>query len=329
MKSGSIAEFRAGTIIVNGYATQNMTQELLNLWAEDLTYVTYYSYGFNAQGDLIPLSDANLLQYAYSSGVAPLMALTPYNEYGDYSYDLTRIVFTDPNARDRLINNIVLNVIEKKYFGMVYNFGYIAPQDREQFVMTVSKTAARLNSVAALVMVSLTPGLYDIGIDYSALNKAANFIELRAFRQAAGNENPGPLSSSEGIFNFLAFNRVLDTRKVLLGISNYGYDWSIPFPGSYLPAQMISNDDAERQAKERGAAIQYDDRSKTPFYLYQDSTGIEHIVWFENEESLKSKLQIVDEFDLGGISIWTIMDPFPAGIKAIRDSAPVLKVKVE
>ncbi|MDF2653782.1 MAG: glycoside hydrolase [Bacillota bacterium] len=328
MKSGFVSEIRTGTIIVNGYATQGLTQEMLNFWAEDLTYVTYYSYGFNAQGDLIPLNDTALLQYAYNSGVGPLMALTPYNEYGEYSYDLTRIVFTDPNARDRLINNIVLNVLGKKYFGMVFNFGYIAPQDREQFVVTVSKAAARLNSMGALVMVSITPGINDMGIDYAALNKAANFIELKAFRQAAGSETPGPLSSADGIYNFLAFNTVLDTRKVLLGISNYGYDWAIPSPENYLPAQMLSNDDAERQAKELGAVIQYDDRAKAPFYLYHDVAGIQHIVWFENEESIKSKLQLVDEFDLGGISIWTIMSPFPAGTRAIRDSARVLKVKV-
>lgn len=326
MKSGSIFAAQSRSIIVNGYATQNITQELLKLWSDDLTYVSYYSYGFNAQGDLIPINDANLIQLAYNSNVAPLMVLTPYNEYGEYSYDLTRIVFTDPNVRDRLINNIVLNVDNQKYFGMVFNFGYIAPQDREQFVITVSKTAARLNRKAALVIVSLTPGIYDAGIDYSALSRAANFLELKAFRQVLGNEPPGPLSSSEAIFNFLAFNRVLDTRKVLLGISNYAYDWTIPSPGSFLPAQMISNAEAGRRAEETGAAIQYDDRAQAPFYFYNDSSGTQHVVWFENQESIKSKLEIVDEFELGGISIWTIMDPLPAGINAISDTFNVLKV---
>ena len=329
MRPGAISRIRVGKLIVNGYATQNITQEMLNLWSEDLTYVTYYSYGFTPQGELIPLNDANLIQYAIESDVAPLMALTPYNEKGEYSYELTRIILSDPNVRDRLINNVVQNIIDKKYFGMVFNFGYLAPQDRDQFVVTVSKTTARLNAMGDLVIVSITPGLYDAGIDYSSLGRAANFIELKTFEPSPGLSAPAPLSSREAIYNFLAFNRVLNSRNVLLGISNYGYDWALPFPDNQSLSQFVSNEEAIRRAEEMGIEILYGERSRAPYYYYTDASGIQHIVWFENEESMKAKMEIVDEFALGGISIWTIMDPFPTGMRIVRENATILKIPVK
>jgi spore germination protein len=234
------------TIFVNGYATADITQEQLLQWAENLTYVSCYSYGFNIDGSLIPADDENLIRYAFESGVAPLLVITPINESGTYSYALLKEVFTNPRMRDRFINNIFLTVIEKNYYGAVFNFGDIAAEDREEFTITVSKTAARLNRMGALVMVSLITATNDVGIDYVSLNRAANFIELRTF----------PLE------------RELDPRTILLELPNYGYDAG----------------------------------------------------------SLHARLELVNSYDLAGVSIWTIMNPFPAGIAAINEMFTVFKV---
>ena len=313
-------------IVVNGYATAYMSRELLAYWASDLTYVSYYSYGFNAEGDLIPLDDEELIRYAYISRVAPFFVLSPIDESGTYNYDLTKAVFTNPHIRDRLINNILLTVLENNYSGMVFNFGYIAPEDKEQFVVTVSKTAVRLNRKAAIVIVSLTTGVYDEGIDYLSLNRASNFLELRTFHFDHGNVPPGALSPVSMINQFFETNKVLDARKILLGITNYGYDWTLPHSTSSSPAKLISNLEAESKAMQSKAPVHYDNEAQAPFFEYTDSSKTNHIIWYENKESIQAKLQLVNEFGLAGISIWTIMDPFPAAIKAINETAVVKKV---
>jgi spore germination protein len=243
--SDHIGALQKKTIIVNGYATADITQEQLRQWADTLTYVSCYSYGFNLEGDLIPVSDENLIRYAYEDGVAPLLVITPVNESGTYSYELLKEVFTNPRMRDRFINNIVLTVLEKQYYGAVFNFGYIAAEDRDQFVITVSKTAARLNRMGALVMVSLIMGMNNAGIDYVSLSRAANFIELRA-----------------------ADVLPIDQGKILLELPNNSSDVS----------------------------------------------------------GLRARLELVASYELAGVSIWTIMEPFPAGIAAINEMFTVFKV---
>ena len=313
-------------IVVNGYATAYMSRELLAYWASDLTYVSYYSYGFNAEGDLIPLDDEKLIRYAYISRVAPFFVLSPIDESGTYNYDLTKAVFTNPLTRDRLINNILLTILEKDYSGMVFNFGYIAPDDKEQFVVTVSKTAVRLNRKSALVIVSLTTGVYDEGIDYISLNRAANFLELRTFHFDHGNVPPGALSPVGMLNQFFETKKVLDTKKILLGITNYGYDWTLPYSTSSAPAKLISNLEAESRAMQSKVPVHYDEEAQAPYFEYIDSSETNHIIWYENKESIQAKLQIVNEYDLAGISIWTIMEPFPAVINAINENAVVKKV---
>ena len=243
--SDHIGTLQKRTIFVNGYATVDITREQLLQWAGNLTYVSCYSYGFKIDGSLIPADDENLIRYASEGGVAPLLVVTPINESGTYSYELLKEVFTNPRMRDRFINNIVLTVIEKNYYGAVFNFGSIAAEDREQFVITVSKTAARLNRMGALVIVSLITVVNDAGINYESLSRAANFIELRA-----------------------ADVLPLDTGKILLELPNNG----------------------------------------------------------SNASGIRTRLELVDSYDLAGVSIWTIMNPFPAGVEAINEMFTVFKV---
>lgn len=327
MSQNNVEANQTKTIIVNGYATADITSEALARWANNLTYVSFYSYGFNRNGELVPINDAALIQDAYNLDVAPLMVLTPIDESGTYSYDLLRVLFTEPAMRDRLINNITNVVFEKKYYGVVFNFGYIAPGDKEQFIITVSKTSARLNAIGALVIVSIVPGINDEGIDYISLGKAANFVELRTFQWEGIYSPPAAVTSVDLLEEMLALIITrIDSNKILLGLPNYGLDWILPHVPGESTASIISNPEAIELAEQFKVEIQFDVVSRAPFYRYTNGSGRVHEVWFEDIRSLRAKLELVNQFNLAGISIWTIMNPFPAGIQMIDEMFTVYQV---
>lgn len=322
----TIVALQREEIIVNGYATADITQEQLARWAGNLTYVSCYSYGYTMNGDLVPANDTALIANAFSSGVAPLMVLTPFDESGEYSYDLVRILFTDPRTRDRMINNVVLTVTEKNYYGVVFNFGYIAGEDSDEFVVTVAKTAARLNRRGALVIVSLSPRVNDAGIDYESLSRAANFLEVKPFYWEQAGEPPSAVSPIDRAREMLAFIVAMtDPRTILLGLSNYGFDWEIPFVRE-SPGEMIFHVEAEDRAVRMGADVQFHEALQSPYYHYVNETGSQHEVWYEDARSTRVKLELVGEFGLAGVSIWTIMSPFPAATQALNELYTVKKV---
>lgn len=322
-----ISSLQRRAIIVNGYATPQITAEQLEQWAEDLTYVSSYSYGFTMEGELVTVNDEAMISEAESSGVAPLMVLTPFDEAGAYSYDLVKKVFTDPVMRDRLINNVVKTATAKGYYGVVFNFGYIAAEDNQQFVITVSKSAARLNRRGMLVIVSIIAGISDEGIDYEALGRAANFIELRTFRWEQSQEPPAAVAPAGKVRGTISqVVSLVDPKFILLGIPNYGYDWALPDERGRTAAETISNAEAESRASRTEAAIQYSDAVQSSHFNYTDRTGTAHEVWFDCERSIRAKLELVNEYDLAGVSIWTVMSPFPAGVRVMREMFTVTKV---
>ena len=93
-------------------------------------------------------------------------------------------------------------------------------------------------------------------------------------------------------------------EKILMGMPNYGYDWTLPYMRG-TAAQNIGLAQALELAQRYGAEIQYDELSQTPYFNYT-ADGQQHVVWFDDPRSIDAKLGLVDEFDLAGVSWWTV-----------------------
>jgi len=325
-----------GTIIVNGYAYPFINQEVLEQWTNDLTYVSSFSYGFNERGDLIPLNDANVIQTAYRNGVAPLMVIAPLDAEGQFSNELASAVLNDVVARDRLVNNIYNEVRAKDYYGVDFDFEFIFADDADDYVVLVSKTKARLTPIGALTLAALAPktyaeqpGLLYEGHDYPGLGEAANLVLLMTYEWGYTYGPPMAVAPINKVREVLDYGvSVIDNNKILMGIPNYGYDWTLPFVQGESVAENLSNPEAVARAQRYGAEIQFDETAMSPFYEYTDEQGRQHVVWFEDARSMRAKLELVNEYNLAGISFWTIMDPFPEGSRVLNELYTVVKVEL-
>ncbi len=55
-----------------------------------------------------------------------------------------------------------------------------------------------------------------------------------------------------------------------------------------------------------GAHIRFDPVSQAPYFNYYDQEGKRHEVWFDDAQSYAARLRLVDQYDLGGVSYWTL-----------------------
>ena len=92
--------------------------------------------------------------------------------------------------------------------------------------------------------------------------------------------------------------------KILMGFSNYAYDWTLPWKQG-TAARVLSNAGAQELAASRWAEIRYDSTAEAPYFHYTDASNRRHVVWFEDARSIRARLRLVGEYGLGGISLWT------------------------
>lgn len=93
-------------------------------------------------------------------------------------------------------------------------------------------------------------------------------------------------------------------EKILMGMPNYGYDWTLPYMRG-TAAQSIGLAQAADLAVRTGSEIRYDELAQTPYFNYTEN-GTRHVVWFDDPRSIAAKLELINEYGLAGASWWTV-----------------------
>lgn len=308
--------------IVNGYAYPSIASGTLQWWLPRLTWLSSFSYGFTGSGELANLEDYNLIEPARAAGVKVLMVLTPMDENGMFNDNVAVEVFSNPAAEENLINNIERNIKDKGMNGVDFDFEYLAAEYADNYVELVARTRERLSPQEYLTTVALAPktsidqpGLLYQGHDYAGMGQAADYCLLMTYEWGYTYGPPMPVSPINNVRRVIEFGITqIPAEKILMGMSNYGYDWALPFVEGESRAEKLTNYQAEARAAYYGVPIQYDEEAQAPFFTYTAPDGTEHIVWFENEQSWTARLALVEEYGLAGVSIWNIMNIFYGGI---------------
>jgi spore germination protein len=323
---------KRGTIEVNGYSFPNISMEVLRKTLPYLTYLSIFSYEVNADGTLKPINDQPLIDAARAAGVAPLMVITNLGETG-FNSDLARTILTNTTVQDTLLDNVIANLRNKNYYGLDIDFEYIYPENREDYNNFLRKVVNRLRPLGYSVTTALAPktsadqkGLLYEAHDYPVHGALADHVILMTYEWGYTFGPPlavAPINEIRKVLNYAV--TAIPRNKIFMGIPNYGYDWTLPYvQGSR--AETLSNTQAVDLALRENAAIQYNEVSQAPYFNYYDDNKKQHVVWFEDARSIKAKMELVDEYDLGGVSYWTIGRYFPQNWLVLSSMYDIAKV---
>lgn len=312
-------EPKRGRIAINGYAYPNIDKKVLLKTLPYLTYLSLFTYGITPEGDLIDIDDEEIIRMARDYGVAPLMLISTLTEEGTFSNELASKILNDENVQNRLIENILNNLKAKNYYGLDVDFEYILPEDREKYTEFIKKLTTALNEEGFTVITALAPkisgtqeGLLYEAHDYPALGDVSNKVLLMTYEWGytfGPAMAVAPVDKVREVLDYAVTE--IEPQKIFMGIPNYGYDFTLPFVQGVSKADSVSNVEAVQLAKQVGAQIQYDEVSKAPYFIYYDSEGKQHRVWFEDARSVEEKLNLFNEYNFDGVAYWNIMKYFP------------------
>lgn len=133
-----------------------------------------------------------------------------------------------------------------------------------------------------------------------------------------------PINKVEQVVSYAVTE--ISPSKIMLGIPNYAYNWTLPFEKGISKATTLSNTQAVELAGNVGSEIQFDELAQSPFFNYFDYTGAEHEVWFEDARSVNAKLLLADTYSLNGVSFWNLMRFFPQSWLVINGSYNIAKL---
>ncbi len=331
---GQILRLPDGTkraIYVNGYCYDTISEETLNNVLGYLSYISVFSYRVRADGSLSSPRDEKIIEIAKTKGVAPLLTVTNTTSGGGFDSDSVAEVLNSEEISSRLIKNILTVALRKRYYGVNLDFEYIYPRDKENYNRFVADLDAALKRENLILFTALAPKLSreQVGTlyeahDYAFHGKTVDKVILMTYEWGYLYGPPlsvAPISEVKKVINYAITE--MKAEKILMGIPNYGYDWTLPYKKG-TPAGVLTPREATNLAIRQKVPIEFSDSAKSPFFTYRED-GKEHIVWFENGRSMEAKLNLVSEYGLSGISFWTVMNFSPAVFRPITDKFKVIK----
>lgn len=228
--------------------------------------------------------------------------------------------------KEELVSQVVDMIEQYNLDGVNVDIEHVTKEDRADYNDLVKRLRESLTGEKKVsVAVAANPEGWTDGwhgaYDYSALAQASDELMLMAYDEHfQSHETPGPVASLSFVERSIqyALSKNVPSEKLLLGIPFYGRIWKDD--GTVLGLD-VSLKIVEELIEKYDGYVEYDQELQSPVATFtieenDDWSEIEkwekiltpgtYTLWYENKDSIKAKLALVQKYNLKGTGIWSL-----------------------
>jgi spore germination protein len=287
---------------------KNANTWMINNYKSTLSGIFVFEYKPDVQGNIIEVQENEAHKIAYKKNLTPYATFSNLSEKG-FDPELIHTLTSTDWLRQKFINNIYSLLDSHDYKGVVIDFEQVRPKDRSLLNHFIKELAEKLHPAGMEVMMAVPPKKgdqepsYSAGYDYQTLGKYLDRLFLMTYdwHWPGGPSGPiAPIAEVKATLDYAV--SVVDRKKLMLGIPQYAYDWTIK--EKKQSGKAYSTQHAIDLYTGYQSAVHYDEKVAAPWFRYVDNKGILHEVWFEDPRSLLVKFRLVGQYGLGGMGCW-------------------------
>lgn len=319
--------------VIFGFAPYWNLKKLTSNSLVDITHFAYFNLLLNNDGSIYTKVNKREEDPTYTNykrlvagvinrGTKPLsITFMPESQTA-----LTSMISSN-TSRKNTIDTIVRTLKESNASGVNIDFeplGDISPKVRDNFSLFIQELRTKLDelggpnkllSISVYASAGVRPRIWDI----ATLSPHTDYFVVMTYdytmpgANSAGPNSPlrgsGDLFEHDIIKNIAEITKLTSADKILLGIPFYGYEWDTIDSAKYSPTETkgstASLERIQKMIDDKTLELIWDRNTLTPYGIASNSGQISQI-YFENETSIRLKLEFVKSAGLGGIAIWAL-----------------------
>lgn len=224
--------------------------------------------------------------------------------------------------KETLVNQIVNAVKKYNLDGVNVDLENLTETSREDYISLVKLLKERLPSGKTVsVAVAANPYGWTSGwqgsYDYAKLAKYSDYLMLMAYDEHYEGGESGAVAGIEFVENSIKYAlKYVDSEKIVLGIPFYGRYWK---NGSSYGGYGVTINKVEKLISEYTSTVEYDttvEAAKATITINKGEvcpvingkalTAGTYTFWYENEQSITKKLELVSKYNLKGSGSWSL-----------------------
>ncbi|MBR0350711.1 MAG: hypothetical protein IJH76_02640 [Clostridia bacterium] len=249
------------------------------------------------------------IEWAHQNGykVWPMIS----NSYETDMLETTSTIMNSFEKRQALIENIVNACVEYKVDGINIDFENMKKEDKDMFSRFIIELTPRIKEIGMVVSVDVTApdggDTWSLCYDRNVIGHEADYIVFMAYDEYTASSSSAGTTAGVNWINanlnkFIKYDEV-KPEKIILGIPFYTRLWTEKTDGS-LKSSIVNMKDVNNVIPS-SATKEFKEDVKQNYVEYQES-GATKKMWIEDIQSIKCKLDVINEYQLGGASFWAL-----------------------
>jgi spore germination protein YaaH len=260
----------------------------------------------SAEGKVTNNALGPVIAYAHDHGIQVWPMFT-----NQFRARLTHQVLSNEDARHRLVRQTADIAKQYHFDGINVDFEAMYSDDEDLFTTFIHELHDALSPNHILLSVDITPDIVALrdtdAYFHAALAAYADYVIVMAYDEHWSTDQvPGPVADVPWVNNAVydLLNTGVPADKLVLGMPFYTYVWYVHKDGSVstLPVALSDVPGILDYRQVKGKWL--DDLGVA--YARYKKTDVDAEIWYETDETLNRKLEIVNENGLAGVAVWSL-----------------------
>ncbi len=281
------------------------------------------------EGNIRDIADPAYVEWARERGYQVWALVT-----NSFDPELTAAVLTSSSKRKHIINQLVTLANEYNLDGINIDFENFHYDYRDYFTQFMRELAPLCREQGLVLSVDVTikslSEYYGLSYDREALAGLVDYVALMAYDEHWGNSPvAGSVSSLPWVEKGIELTlEEVPPEKLLLGVPFYTRLWEI---------EEVEEEEEEEENDQKVSSnaysmmrideilseqddveIEWDKEAKQNLAVYEDDYKT-YKVWLEDEDSMRQRIEFINEHNLAGVAAWRRGFEKPAIWKLINE----------
>lgn len=265
-------------------------------------------YKLDGQGNLFQIphkANLEIKKLAQQSKIKLIPTIT-----NDFDANKISIVLHNSDIYNSFTEELLSLAKKYDYQGFDIDWEEMNPKDQQSFTFFIEALAEKLHQNNLTLTVSVHPQTGQASdrkivkaYDLAKLAKWADALKIMAYDFHNQNSNPGAITPFSELTKVLVYtSKIVPFEKIILGLPVYGYDWE---KGTNRKADIVSFTQAQELITKHNGQIQRDLESASLVGNYRKN-GQEHVIWFEDAQTIREMIKKARSFGIYQFSFWRI-----------------------